>query len=418
MAVLFANNAATTLAAGITSGATSITVATGQGALFPSITGTDFFYGTLIDSSNNIEIVRVTARTSDTMTVVRGQEGTTARAYATGDKFELRVTAAGMNNKLDKDGGSMTGVLNTSSDINLTTNTASLRFRDAGGSTPSFISQGDNNFVFYNTDAAGTNRAIWSSLSRSGTSSMQVAVPLDVTGLATLSSLTVSGTITTNATTQAINLGTVMTSGILTMGGTSTTGNMVLGRSTATQTTNIQAGATTSGNVKTINIGTGGLSGSTTNITIGSTNGTTITLNGTVSGSYAITNAIIGINTINADNTLTDTGTISANSPGFRGVPQNSQTTAYTLALADQGKHISITTGGVTIPANASVAFPVGATITIFNNSASTQTLTITTDTLRQAGTTNTGSRTIAAYGLATCVKVASTTWVVSGNVT
>lgn len=123
------------------------------------------------------------------------------------------------------------------------------------------------------------------------------------------------------------------------------------------------------------------------------------------------------ITDMTADSSVSDTGTIAAKSVGFRGLPQNAQAAGYTLALTDQGKHISITTGGVTIPANASVAFPIGATVVIFNNSASTQALAITTDTLRLAGTTNTGSRTIAAYGLVTCVKVAATTWVVSGNV-
>lgn len=123
-------------------------------------------------------------------------------------------------------------------------------------------------------------------------------------------------------------------------------------------------------------------------------------------------------NTLDAGTSVSDTGTIAAASPGFRGLPQNSQTTSYTLALTDAGKHISITTGGVVIPANASIAFPVGSTVVVFNNSSSTQTISITTDTLRQAGTTNTGSRTLAAYGIATLVKVSSTTWVITGNVT
>ena len=127
-------------------------------------------------------------------------------------------------------------------------------------------------------------------------------------------------------------------------------------------------------------------------------------------------------NTIDAGTTLSDTGTIAATSPGFRGLPQNSQTSSYTLALTDAGKHISITTGGVVIPANGpangSVAFPVGTTIVVFNNSSSTQSITITTDTLRLAATTSTGTRTLAGYGLATLVKIASTTWVATGNVT
>lgn len=100
---------------------------------------------------------------------------------------------------------------------------------------------------------------------------------------------------------------------------------------------------------------------------------------------------------------------------GYKDVPQNAKTAAYTLALADRGKHISITTGGIVIPANASVAFPIGATIVIYNDSATAQTISITTDTLRQAGTANTGSRTLDGYGLATLVKVATTTWVITG---
>jgi hypothetical protein len=134
--------------------------------------------------------------------------------------------------------------------------------------------------------------------------------------------------------------------------------------------------------------------------------------------SAAASGANTDITALDQDVTITATGTIAANTIGYRGLPQNSQTSSYTLALADAGKHISITTGGVVIPANGSIAFPVGTTIVIYNDSGSTQTISITTDTLRQAGTTNTGSRTLAVYGLATCVKVASTTWVISGSVT
>lgn len=118
----------------------------------------------------------------------------------------------------------------------------------------------------------------------------------------------------------------------------------------------------------------------------------------------------------NATNSVNDAGTIAATSPGFRSIPQNSQTGAYTLALTDAGKHISITTGGVAIPANGSVAFPVGTAIVVFNNSSSPQNISITTDTMRQAGTTNTGTRALAGYGVATLLKVASTVWVISGT--
>lgn len=122
------------------------------------------------------------------------------------------------------------------------------------------------------------------------------------------------------------------------------------------------------------------------------------------------------ITSLKQDVALVATGTIGATSIGYRGAPQNAQTAAYQLALTDNGKHISITTGGVVIPDNGSLSFPVGAVVVIFNNSGSSQSISILpTDTLRQAGTTNTGTRTLANYGLATCVKVAPGTWAITG---
>ena len=118
---------------------------------------------------------------------------------------------------------------------------------------------------------------------------------------------------------------------------------------------------------------------------------------------------------------ISNTGAITssdlADAVGYKGLPPNAQGSGYTLVMADQGKMVTIT-GGVTIPANGSVAFPVGTTVVIYNNSASNQTISITTDTLRLAGTATTGARTLAQRGFATCIKVAATEWVVTGNVT
>ena len=91
--ILYSNNAKTTLASGISDSTTTITVATGTGSLFPVISSVDdYFNVTLTDSSNHIEIITVTARTSDTFTVMRGMENTTARAWLAGDSLELRIT--------------------------------------------------------------------------------------------------------------------------------------------------------------------------------------------------------------------------------------------------------------------------------------------------------------------------------------
>jgi len=112
MGVKFANNAYGTLNASIASGDTSLTLSSGQGARFPSLGAGDYFYATLIDTSNNLEIVKCTARSSDVLTITRGQEGTTARAYAVGDRVELRVTAQALADNvganLDGDKGDIT----------------------------------------------------------------------------------------------------------------------------------------------------------------------------------------------------------------------------------------------------------------------------------------------------------------------
>ncbi|MGE5866956.1 MAG: hypothetical protein ACM32J_17925, partial [Rhizobacter sp.] len=89
---------------------------------------------------------------------------------------------------------------------------------------------------------------------------------------------------------------------------------------------------------------------------------------------------------------------------------------------ADSGKHIlhpsADTTARIfTIPANASVAFPVGTALTFINqNGGGVITIAITTDTMRLAGAGTTGSRTLAANGIATAVKVSTTEWLINGT--
>ncbi len=106
---------------------------------------------------------------------------------------------------------------------------------------------------------------------------------------------------------------------------------------------------------------------------------------------------------------------------GFRNTPVNSQSADYTLVLADSGKTIFHPASDAndrtfTIPANSSVAYAVGTVVTFINLSANDLTIAITTDTMYLAGDGATGSRTLAEYGVASAVKVESTTWVVSGN--
>lgn len=94
MGIQLTNNATSKLATDLSSVATSLSVTAGTGALFPSLGVSDYFYLTIIATSNTFEIVKVTARVDDTFTIVRAQEGTQALPFAAGSAAELRVTAA------------------------------------------------------------------------------------------------------------------------------------------------------------------------------------------------------------------------------------------------------------------------------------------------------------------------------------
>jgi len=106
---------------------------------------------------------------------------------------------------------------------------------------------------------------------------------------------------------------------------------------------------------------------------------------------------------------------------GFRNVPVNSQSAAYTLVLADSGKVIlhpasDANARTFTIPANSSVAYAVGTAITFINMTSQVVTIAITTDTMYLSSAGTTGSRSLAQYGSATAIKITSTNWIISGS--
>lgn len=94
MALKLTNNAASTLASNITDSQTNIPLASGHGARWPTLGVGDWCPTTIVKADGTREIVRVTGRTGDMLTVTRGEEGTTGVAFTTGDKIELRLTAA------------------------------------------------------------------------------------------------------------------------------------------------------------------------------------------------------------------------------------------------------------------------------------------------------------------------------------
>ena len=122
-----------------------------------------------------------------------------------------------------------------------------------------------------------------------------------------------------------------------------------------------------------------------------------------------------------ASGTLSSCTVDGTDAVGFRNVPINSQSAAYTAVLADSGKVIFHPSGDAnartyTIPANASVAYALGTAITFINMTAAVVTIAITTDTMYLSSTGTTGSRSLAQYGSATAIKMTSTTWLISGS--
>lgn len=114
-----------------------------------------------------------------------------------------------------------------------------------------------------------------------------------------------------------------------------------------------------------------------------------------------------------------DTSSSSLFSVGYKGIPISSKSADYGLVLADNGTCIYHPIADdnprtITIPAEGSINFPLGASITIYNDQ-NTLSLAITSDVLVWLPTGTTGTRTIAEFGQCTIVKVASARWTVSG---
>jgi len=160
--------------------------------------------------------------------------------------------------------------------------------------------------------------------------------------------------------------------------------------------------------------------GSALPVASGGTGATTSTGTGAVvlQTSPSLTTPNIGTPTAGVLSSCTVDGTDAV---GFRNAPVNSQSANYTLVLADSGKTIFHPASDnnartFTIPANSSVAYPVGTVVSFINLAAADLTIAITSDTMYLGGDGDTGSRTLAEFGIASALKVSSTDWVISGN--
>ena len=167
--------------------------------------------------------------------------------------------------------------------------------------------------------------------------------------------------------------------GFVTIGSSTGTATLTFGQSTVSQTTNIQAGATASGSTKTINIGTGGLTGSTTNINIGTATGAStsaITFGGTTNFSNLVTFANASTN-ITATNLATGSFTVGgALQTGTNTFGQSTLTNITNIAsgatASGQTNTINIGNGGLTgSTTNIAIGSAAGTTTTTINGNAS-----------------------------------------------
>ena len=151
---------------------------------------------------------------------------------------------------------------------------------------------------------------------------------------------------------------------------------------------------------------------------LGTSVATALAVNVGTSGAPVLNGGVLGTPSSGTLSSCTVDGT---NEVGFKNIPQNSQSAAYTLVLADAGKHIFHPSSDAnartfTIPANSSVAYPIGTAITFINMTSQVVTIAITTDTMYLSSAGTTGSRSLAQYGSATAIKMTSTTWLISGS--
>ena len=347
------------------------------------------------------------------------------------------LTSAQLATILSDETGTGVAVFGTSPAITTSITTASTSF-DLVNTTATTV-----NFA-----GAGTTLSIGNTATAAQTVNMFTAS----TGASTYNFATGA---TASATTKAINIGTAGVSGSTTnislgssvsgaLGTITHYGNTTLSSGSLTFSGNISAAAWTTSGIRHVSspatltdtTSTGTVANAYTNNfggnTIAASNATTYTNYATVfvndptaGTNVTFTNAYSLITAGNVKLGSTGTGTITAvaatattastaASVGYIGTPINTQASTYTLVIGDAGKTI-YAGGNLTIPANASVAFPIGTTINVIASAGIT--IAITSDTLQWGGqaTSTTGTRTVATYGMATLVKVTNTIWYISG---
>jgi hypothetical protein len=139
--VRFANNATSKLAANLSNVSTTMSVTPGDGSKFPALSAGQFFKLSLIRGDGTKEIIKVTARASDTMTIVRADEAVggvqVAYSFTAGDKVELRLTADALGNEFDRlDAAAFLDVVGIAANYTVTEADISKLLKTSTGSGP------------------------------------------------------------------------------------------------------------------------------------------------------------------------------------------------------------------------------------------------------------------------------------------
>jgi hypothetical protein len=339
MPALFKNNATATLAASINTTATTIVLNAGLGNSFPLPSGTSFFYGTLFDSVGNYEIVKCTARTVDSLTVVRGQDGTNPLEFVSGDGFAVRPIAAVFNNFPQLDANNIFTGNNTFSG----TLTASLTGNSAGTHTGPVVGNVTGNVtgsLIGNADTA-TNATTANTIANTGA--------WNVTFSGSNDAVVVGGIASTVLTVASVSSGTLVR-GLILSGTGVTTGTKVLSQTTIT---GAPVATTKSTLVGTKTYSSGGASGDSTIVL---NNVTSIASGLIITGTGIPTNTtIIAVDT--GTNTVTLSAALTAQASGsyvfssISGQTGESHLSFSSLTSIVVGQFIT----GTGIPANTTI---------------------------------------------------------------
>lgn len=383
MGVKFKNNAASTLDAAISGSDVGLTVAYGDGSLFPAAGAGDYFYMTIESTEGDYEIVKVTARSGDSMTIVRAQESTTARAFTAGALCELRVTNQGLLDKFLED-NLAAGSVALSKLADVATDTVLGRTASGTGAV-SALSASDV------LDMIGSTRGqiLYRGASTWGALGVGTAGQVLQSGGAGADPSWATGILVTDGDKGSITVsssGTVWTlddAAVSLAKMANISQYQLIGRSSSGS--GVPQAISTSADVYTM-LGSANNSAIRTNIGLG-----TIATQG--SGAVAITGG-----TVTGISSLQGTMKVSTNTTG-------------TLALADGDCFVPMT-GNVTLNGgvwSARQAF-------LFYAGASSRTITQGTSmTLRLGGTATTGDRTLAAYTVAAAIVVDTNTIIITG---